>query len=111
MKLTIEDRSTRIGTSPTAALSTINLARNFRRSDRNLYSEKPATNHLKHGKLFETLNVSGEQTCLLKNHRGFTLSPLKAERTIKIFTETLNIFGSSVRKLFHFTFLALRILR
>jgi hypothetical protein len=92
MKLTIEDRSTRIGTSLTAPLSTINLTRNVRGSERNIHGAKPENDHLNHGKFFETLNVSSEQTCLFKHHRGFTtLSPLKAEGTIKICTETPNM--------------------
>jgi hypothetical protein len=96
MKQTIEERSTRIETSPTAALSIINLICNIRGSDRNLHGEKPATDILNHGKFFETLNVSSEQTCIFKHHRKFTPSPLKAARAIKICTEALNIFGSSV---------------
>jgi hypothetical protein len=96
MKLTIEKRSTWIENSPTAAFSTTNLTRNVRGSDRNLHSEKPATDHLNHGKLFETLIVSSKQTFLFKHHRGFTPSPVKAAGAIKICTQALNVFGSSV---------------
>jgi hypothetical protein len=96
MKLTIEDRSTRIETSPTAAVSTTNLTSNVRGSVRNLHGEKPATNQLNYGKLFETLNVSCEQTCLFEHHRGFTSSPLKTAGAFTICPEALNIFGSSV---------------
>jgi hypothetical protein len=96
MNLIIEERSTWVETSPTAALSTINLTRNSWGSDRNLHSEKPATDHLNHGKLFKTLTVFSKQTCLFKHQRGFTPSPVKAAGAIKICTEALNIFGSLV---------------
>jgi len=98
MKLTIEDRSTRIETSSSAALSTINLTRNARGSDRCLHGERPATNQMNHGEIFATLYVyvSSEQICLSKHRRGFTPSPLKAAVAIKICTEALNSFGSSV---------------
>jgi len=95
MKLTIEDRSTQIEISPTAALSTINLTRNVRGSHRSLHGERPATNQLNHGKIFATLYVPSEQTCLFKHRRVFTPSLLQAAVAIKICTEALDSFGSS----------------
>jgi hypothetical protein len=49
MKLTGENRSTRVNTCPSATLSTINPTWTGPGSNPGLRGERPATNHLSHG--------------------------------------------------------------